>query len=116
MRIAATLALLVSIAGGCAAGLPGRAMALEATGIDVSSERALPEACVTFDEKLAQLSDLELRSYVQVEPAGDRALSARGDRLCIGGLQHGHAYRVQLRAGLPAADGSSLEASAAFDA
>uniref|UniRef100_UPI001F2B4CCA MG2 domain-containing protein n=1 Tax=Geminicoccus flavidas TaxID=2506407 RepID=UPI001F2B4CCA len=116
MRIAATLALLASVAGGCAAGLPGQALALEATGIDVSSERALPEACVTFDEPLAQLSDLELRSYVQVEPAGDRALSARGGRLCIGGLQHGHSYRVQVRAGLPAAAGSSLEASAAFEA
>ncbi|HEX2528955.1 MAG TPA: alpha-2-macroglobulin [Geminicoccus sp.] len=90
--------------------------AIEATGIDVSAERASPEACVTFDRPLAELSDLDLRSFVQVDPGGDRALSARGERLCVGGLAHGSRYHILVRAGLAAADGSQLAATAEFDA
>ena len=89
---------------------------IEATGLDVSSERAMPQACVTFDRKLADLSDLQLRSFVQVEPKGDHSLSARGDRLCVGGLAHGASYKILVRAGLTAQDGTALASSANFDA
>lgn len=89
---------------------------LQATGLDVSAERALPEACVTFDRPLAPPSDLQLRAFVQVLPKGDRSLSAQGDRLCVGGLAHGESVRILVRAGLAAEDGSTLASSASFEA
>ncbi|WP_027132731.1 alpha-2-macroglobulin family protein [Geminicoccus roseus] len=90
--------------------------AVEATGLDVSSERALPEACVTFDRPLARPSDVLLRSFVEVAPKGDHALSVRNDRLCVSGLEHGATYRILVRAGLAAQDGSTLAGSASFEA
>ena len=113
MRMAIAFLLLTVLASWPAAAQPA-AQALEATGIDVSAERASPEACVTFDRPLASGSDLELRPFVAVTPAGDRSFSARGDRLCVGGLRHGERYDLTVRPGLVAADGSRLAAAAQF--
>ena len=76
--------------------------------VQVSADQLLPQACLVLSRPLAKPLPLPAADYVAV-PAGEPLdVFTRTDAVCLGGLRHGRTYEVTLRAGLPAADGSSI--------
>lgn len=106
-RAAAVLAVLACL---LAAAVPSAAQALDYVAHTLAAEQNLPRVCLNFSASLGRVQPGELAPFVRVEPAADLALSARGADLCVAGLAHGTDYRVTVRAGLPAADGTRLAA------
>jgi len=87
-----------------------RAEAPAANGLEylryaVNTESATPQLCLTFSAALDPETDYS--AYVDVnEPV---ALNVNGSLLCIGGLNYGQTRDLTLRAGLPGANGETLE-------
>ena len=48
------------------------------------------------------------RSYVVVEGAPQVAVETEQSQICVTGVEHGQRYNIELRAGLPSADGETL--------
>ena len=96
------------------AAAPAIADPLEVTTYEIQAERDLPEACFVLSLPLDRPSGTDYRPFVQVTPAADIAVHARGLRLCVEGLEHGQSYEITLRQGLPAAGGALLEAAERF--
>ena len=82
------------------------------TGQNVQAETAAPRICAIFSEDLADLG-VDYRTYVGL-PSENLAVTANGRQLCVSGVEHGARYRVQLRAGLPAANGETLRKGVEF--
>ena len=72
----------------------------------VQSDSAAPRLCVEFSDPLL-LSGVAYEDYIKLPSAGIVA-SAKGQELCLEGLEHGRRYTVTLRRGLPAANGDAL--------
>ena len=88
--------------------LLGHAEALDYLNVTVQPDRAVPGACFTFSAPLPRGAAGALDPYLSIEPKVDHGTEARGKDLCVTGLQHGVQYKVRLKAGLPAADTSTL--------
>ncbi len=69
----------------------------------VESDSANPRICATFSEDLVK-AGLDYTPYVQLPQPG-LSVSAEGQEICVGGLEHGSRYAITFRAGLPAASG-----------
>ncbi|MEO8559508.1 MAG: alpha-2-macroglobulin, partial [Rhodospirillales bacterium] len=69
--------------------------------LNIDTTKDLAEACLTFSAQL--LTDAKYQDYVKVEPETKLAIRVAGDRLCLGGLVYGQDYKVELKAGFPAA-------------
>jgi uncharacterized protein YfaS (alpha-2-macroglobulin family) len=68
-----------------------------------------PEICLEFYGSLQPASDLHYEDYVKLTPAPAEASFAVSDtKLCIGGVDFGGHYRVNVLAGLPSASGDKL--------
>jgi alpha-2-macroglobulin len=80
------------------------------TGHEVSVDRAVPQICVTFDRALARPLPLPAADYVAASAGEALEVTAAKDRLCLAGYQHGTTAELTVRAGLPAADGTRLDA------
>ena len=84
----------------------------------VEAESPTPRICIQFSEPLARLKP-NLADFVKVTPAaGDGAgLAVEVDerQVCIDGVTHGERYAVQVRKGLPAANGEVLEKTLDLD-
>ena len=98
-------------------GLAERIRALrQAVGLQVKSVRADPESepprvCVTFSDALSQRRALRFEDFLRIEPDTPLVADRSGDTLCIAGLEHGRSYELELREGLPGADGLTLKAA-----
>lgn len=90
------------------AALPLPARALDYLNVTVQPDRAVPGACLSFSTELPRGNSQALEPFVSLEPKADHGLQARGKDLCITGLKHGTHYALRVKAGLPAADGSTL--------
>lgn len=78
--------------------------ALLRTETDTDGDR--PTLCMVFSEPLRPRTDYE--PFVAIERSV--ALSVRGGRLCINGLNYGDEATLTLRKGLPSRSGAELEA------
>ena len=104
-----------SAAGGKAAAekaAPGAAAAkpFEFSRLDLDTSKDTAEACLTFSEPLVEGPAAHYEDYVSVPDHPEVSLQASGPRLCLAGLAFGKAYRIEIRAGLPAGSGAKLAA------
>jgi uncharacterized protein YfaS (alpha-2-macroglobulin family) len=76
--------------------------------IDVSKPQA--EACLVFTRPLDASGRIHYLDYLSVDPLTKVAARVVGTRLCLAGLSFDRTYSVTLKDGLPAADGSKLQA------
>ena len=94
---------------------PAKAYAVDYLNVTVQPDRAVPAACFTFSALLPRDKPGSFAPYVDVTPGVDHSLQPRGRDLCVAGLKHGQSYKVRLKAGLPAADGTSLSNDVSVD-
>jgi len=104
-----------SAAGGKAAAekaAPAAAAAkpFEFSRLDLDTSKDTAEACLTFSEPLVEGPAAHYEDYVSVPDHPEVSLQASGPRLCLAGLAFGKAYRIEIRAGLPAGSGAKLAA------
>ena len=76
--------------------------------VDVSKPQA--EACLVFTRALDASGKTHYQDYLSIDPATQVAMRVVGTRLCLAGLSFDRTYNVSLKDGLPAADGSTLQA------
>jgi alpha-2-macroglobulin len=78
-------------------------------GRSVAAAGDRPEICLEFYGSLAAASDVHYEDYVKVEPKpAEPVFSVNDTKLCIGGVEFGTRYRVDVLTGLPNADGDKL--------
>ena len=94
---------------------PAKAYAVDYLNVTVQPDRAVPSACFTFSTPLPRDKPGSFAPYVDVVPGVDHGLQPRGRDLCVAGLKHGQTYKVRLKAGLPAADGTGLPKDVSVD-
>jgi uncharacterized protein YfaS (alpha-2-macroglobulin family) len=80
----------------------------------VDSDAAAPQICLVFSDEL-QVSGQDAADFVRVEGGDNLAVGASAREICIDGVRHGERYAVNVRAGLPAADGETIEKSIPLD-
>lgn len=76
----------------------------------VDSDAASPRLCLQFSEQLRK-RNTDFSSFVTVDDKTPAAVEARGQQLCIDGLEHGNRYKVAIRSGIPSKIGETLERS-----
>jgi len=71
---------------------------------------AVVRACALFNRPI-DADGIVLEDYVRVSPSDDTAVTARGNRLCVEGLEAGGRYVIDLRPGLQSveSDGRAAE-------
>ncbi len=79
------------------------------------SADAVPEACLHFSELLDDSGQVKYADYLAIQPEVRPAIVVRQDRICLGGLQYGTDYEVELKAGLPAKGGAKLAVAEKVD-
>jgi hypothetical protein len=79
------------------------------TDYRIDNDGSIPRLCVQFSEPLARTQGLDFAKFVAVDGKDPQALQVEGKQLCIEGLTFGRRYEVQLRAGLPADVGETIE-------
>ncbi|MBS1201492.1 MAG: alpha-2-macroglobulin, partial [Chromatiaceae bacterium] len=84
------------------------------TGHRVELDSATPRICIELSEPLARTRP-NLADFVRVEDGRGLEVEAEERQICIDGVSHGSRYPVQVRAGLPAANGDVLERSLDLD-
>ncbi|MEY4880408.1 MAG: hypothetical protein RJB62_1877 [Pseudomonadota bacterium] len=75
--------------------------------IDTSQPQA--QACLVFTRTLDASGLTHYEDYLGITPEVPIAVRATENRLCIAGFAYNEAYNVELRTGLPSADGETLE-------
>lgn len=74
----------------------------------IDADSASPRICLEFSHPLDR-TRRNLTDFVRVEEGGGLSVEAEERQICIDGVSHGASYGVQVREGLPAADGEVLE-------
>jgi hypothetical protein len=77
------------------------------TAHEVDSDAVSPRICLRFSDPLPR-DQANLTDFVRVADHADLAVEVEDRQICIDHVRHGERYRVQVRAGLPAADGETL--------
>ncbi len=73
----------------------------------VEADAASPRICLQLSQPLAR-HHADLADFVAVPGYPELAVEADEQQICIEGVRHGERYPIQVRAGLPAADGEQL--------
>lgn len=73
----------------------------------VDHNAASPRVCAQFSETLVE-NAVDYSDFIRAETTGLSA-EAEDRQLCVDGLRHGERYRIAFRAGLPAANGETLQ-------
>ncbi len=107
--------LALAVLAGASAWIPGPARALDYLDVTVQPDRAVPGVCLSFSSALPRGATGAFDPFVSVEPGVDHSTQARGKELCVTGLQHGGHYKLRLKAGLTAADRSTLPKDVTVD-
>jgi len=79
--------------------------------LEVQTSGEEPEACLVFTRKLDSSGDTKYEDYLAFDPNVRIALRVTQDRLCIQGLAFAQSYQLELKVGLPAANGEKLTKS-----
>ncbi|RFC68261.1 MULTISPECIES: alpha-2-macroglobulin family protein [Mesorhizobium] len=67
----------------------------------VDSDNSSPRVCAQFSEDLTK-AGVDFAPFVSVDGQAPQSVEASGRQICVGGLEHGHNYRVTYRQGIPA--------------
>jgi len=78
------------------------------TRLDIDTQARSPRACLQFSQELVADGEVNYGDYVRTSPETKPAISVNGSTMCLSGLSFTQEYRVELRPGLPAADGTTL--------
>ncbi|WP_235919343.1 alpha-2-macroglobulin family protein [Aureimonas psammosilenae] len=83
-------------------------------GNTVDNNAAAPRICFTFSENLAAsvLNGDTAGDYLRIEGGDTLPVSARGNQICVDGVEHGRRYHIQVRAGLSSESGETLPKTA----
>lgn len=73
----------------------------------VDADNASPRVCAQFSEALVK-TGVDYATFVTVDDQPPKAVEAKDQQICVGGLEHGKNYRVAFRPGLPAAIGEVI--------
>ena len=73
----------------------------------VDSDASEPRLCLNFSERVAT-GQADHAKFLSLDGKDPQSVSAEGQQVCIDGLAHGKRYEVQVRAGLPSAEGELL--------
>ncbi|MCF3592707.1 alpha-2-macroglobulin family protein [Rhodobacteraceae bacterium LMO-12] len=73
---------------------------------EVESDKADPRVCAEFSEQLVK-TGVDYAPYTQL-PDQRMSVEVEGNRICIGGAEHGQRYVITFREGLPAQNGEKL--------
>jgi uncharacterized protein YfaS (alpha-2-macroglobulin family) len=84
-------------------------LALKDVRLDFS--RPAPRVCLEFSERLATGRTVKLEDYVKLAPNAPGPVAPQGQSLCVGGVDWGKTYDIEVLAGLPAASGAKLSAT-----
>ncbi len=79
----------------------------------VSADASAPRICLSFSSTLQAGTDFS--PYLSVSGQGTQSVEAEGSELCVDGVVHGERYRLNVRSGLPAADGETLLKAASLN-
>ncbi|AXS40223.1 MG2 domain-containing protein [Breoghania sp. L-A4] len=74
----------------------------------VDSDAAAPRICLVFSEKL-QTARPNLADFVHVDDAPGTSVEVEDAQICVDGVRHGGRYAIEVRPGLPSADGETIE-------
>ena len=80
----------------------------------IDSDAASPSACLQFSERL-DADTTEYTDYLRLNGSEPADVRVSDKEICVGGLSHGERYRLDLRAGLPAAIGERIEGLVSLD-
>ena len=78
----------------------------------IDADTTSPRACFQFSEGLPERTDFS--PFVALAGTDKPALAVEDKQLCVEGLQHGQAYKITLRAGLPSTVHETLSKSSEF--
>ena len=84
------------------------------SGHQVDSDAASPRICIQFSDPLPR-NRPDLADFVRVVDAPGTVVETEPQQVCIDGVIHGGRYRIQVRAGLPSAEGETLPRTADLD-
>jgi uncharacterized protein YfaS (alpha-2-macroglobulin family) len=73
----------------------------------VDSDASEPRLCLNFSERVAT-GQADHAKFLSLDGKDPQSVSAEGQQVCIDGLAHGKRYELQVRAGLPSAEGELL--------
>jgi len=90
------------------------ANAFQVKGVETDADRTLPRFCLKFSHDLQTGRQIQHQDYLVIDPPIRADVSARDQRLCVTGVEHGQRYQVTLRPGLAAASGEKIQTSATF--
>ena len=77
---------------------------------------ATPRVCLQFSERLSTSPSIDYSKFLALDGRDAPSVVTEGQDLCVEGLAFGQRYELRVRAGLPAADGETLEKGAAIAA
>ncbi|NCA70098.1 MAG: alpha-2-macroglobulin [Sphingobacteriia bacterium] len=83
-------------------------------GHTVDADAASPRICIQLSDPLARERGA-LADFVRVIDQAELPIEVEAQQICVDGVVHGGRYRLQVRAGLPAADGEVLSKGADLD-
>lgn len=86
----------------------------QVTRTAANSETDVPQVCLTFSQNLPAKNVKSLETFISVKPAIKAALEVSGKRLCIGGVEHGKAYEVTVREGLPSTTDKKVQVTRTY--
>ncbi|EXJ15567.1 PAN domain protein [Imhoffiella purpurea] len=84
------------------------------TGHEVDSDAADPRICIQFSDPLAR-DRANLTDFVRIRDRTDLPVEVEDRQMCVDGVRHGERYAIQVRSGLPAADGEVLTKGSDLD-
>ena len=91
------------------------ANAFQIKGVEVESNSANPQICVTFSENLQKGRQIHYEDYLLIQPSIQAVVSPRGKKLCVEGVRHGRDYEITVRPGVPAANGEKTAMGERFN-
>ncbi len=77
--------------------------------LSIETDADTPRACLRFNAPLVTDGSVAYADYIRLTPEARPVASANGRTLCLSGLEFNREYAASLRAGLPGADGASLQ-------
>jgi len=80
----------------------------------VDAESATPRVCIEFSEALERRKP-DLADFVKVPDGQGLAVEVEERQICVDGVSHGGRYAVQVRQGLPATTGETLQQTVDLD-
>jgi len=77
--------------------------------LEIDTSEAQAQACLVFTRELDASGQTRYEDYLGITPETEIAVRANANRLCVAGFAYNEVYSVELRTGLPSAEGERLE-------